>query len=62
MTKQEQTEYMTQAAYKLINWMAIEDSRKLTGIERIMSQGTAQDYDAKVAQGFPDVMSQDLHF
>ncbi len=51
--------YMEAAATKLMNWLAIEDSRSLTGLENIMSQGTADDYDAKVALGWPDVMELD---
>ena len=57
MTKQEQELYMSALASKLLGWMAIEESRSLTGIERIMSQGSAQEYDAKVAVGFPDTLS-----
>ena len=60
MNNQEKTLYMEVAAAKLMNWLAIEDNRRLTGIENIMSQCIAQDYDAKVAQGFPDVMATNL--
>ena len=62
MNEEEKRQYMETAAYKLLNWMSIEDSRTLTGIERIMSQGIAQDYDAKIAQGWPDTMDSLVSF
>lgn len=40
---------------KLMTWCAIEESRPLTTLEKIMSQATAQDYDSKVSLGWPDV-------
>jgi len=62
MTEQDQTLYMEALASKLMGWMAIEDSRSLTGIERVMSIGSAQEYDAKVALGWPDTLASSLSF
>ena len=60
MTEEDKTLYMEAAAAKLMNWLAIEDSRRLTGMENIMSQGVANDYDAKIALGWPDPMAETL--
>lgn len=60
MTNQEKTTYMEALAAKLMNWLAIEESRRLTGMENIISQSCAQEYDAKVAIGWPDTMATTL--
>ena len=60
MTDLDKQTYMELLAAKLMNGCAIEDSRKLTGLEKIMSQCAAQEYDAKIAIGWPDTMSETL--
>lgn len=62
MTEEEQRLYMSALGSKLMAWMAIEDSRNLTGVERVMSLGSAQEYDAKVALGWPDTLASSLSF
>lgn len=51
---------MEALASKLMTWLSIEESRRLTGMENIISQATAQEYDAKVAIGWPDTMAETL--
>jgi len=60
MTDLDKQTYMEVLATKLIHWCAIEESRNLTGLEKIMSQCLAQEYDAKIAIGWPDTMAETL--
>ena len=55
MSNADKTTYMEAAFCKLLSWCSIEESRNLTGMERVISQATAQDYEAKIALGWPDV-------
>ena len=55
MTEADKKVHMTALWSKIMTWCAIEESRPLSGLEKIMSQCQCQDYDAKVAIGWPDV-------
>jgi len=55
MTEQDKQLYMEGLWSKLMTWCDIEECRPLTQLEKIISQAQAQDYDAKVALGWPDV-------
>ena len=60
MNNEDKTLYMEALAAKLMTWLAIEESRNLTGMENIISQSCANEYDAKVAIGWPDTMAGTL--
>ena len=55
MTESDKLTYMEALWAKLVTWCSIEESRPLTGLEKIMSQCQANEYDSKVALGWPDV-------
>ena len=55
MTDSDKHTYMEALWTKILTWLDIEESRSLTGLERIMSQAQCTEYDHKVAIGWPDV-------
>jgi len=55
MTDADKLAYMEALWAKILTWLAIEESRALTGLEKIMSGCQCNEYDHKVAIGWPDV-------
>ena len=54
MTERDKKTYMKALWSKVLTWCDIEESRPLTGLERIMAQCQCQEYDSKVALGWPE--------
>jgi hypothetical protein len=55
MTDADKLTYMEALWAKILTWLAIEETRSLTGLEKIMSGCQCNEYDHKVAIGWPDV-------
>ena len=55
MTDADKLTYMEALWAKIMTWLAIEETRQMTGLEKIMSQCQCEEYDHKVAIGWPDV-------
>jgi hypothetical protein len=60
MSEEDKEQYMRVLWAKVLTWEAIQQERKLTGIEKIMAISQCSEFDCKVNLGWPDPSLEEM--